>query len=250
MSLAITVLGSSGMYATAERAASGYLVQAGGRNIWMDAGPGTWQNLMSIIDFEAIHAVVLSHVHPDHTTDLFQAYHARCYGVPEPLSPIPLLAPEQTLERVAGYVGGLDKTFDLEAVSAGRTIEVGSAKFAFFAMEHPVDTLGARIEACGGIIAYTADSGRTGDLHALAKGSDLLISEATLQDQDGSWSGHMSASEAGALAAECGTARLVLTHLPPRRDLEVSLAEAQGASQGIDVELAEDGHRYEVGEGL
>lgn len=247
MNLAITVLGSSAMYATAERAASGYLVQTGRANIWMDAGAGTWQNLLSFIDYEDIGGVVLSHVHPDHTTDLFQAYHARLYGGPEPLQPIPLWAPEQTIERLTSYVDGLDRTFTLTAAAAGDAAEVPGARFEFFGMEHPVATLGARIEAEGSTIAYTADSGRGGDLRSLAHGADLLLSEATFQDVDESWSGHMSASEAGAVAADAGAQQLVLTHLPPRRNLDVSLAEATQASQGIDVTLAEDGSRFEVG---
>ena len=77
MTMSLTVLGSSGMYATPERACSGYLVEIDDQTLWLDAGAGTWRNLMRHTDFRDLSGVLLSHRHPDHTTDVFQADHAR-----------------------------------------------------------------------------------------------------------------------------------------------------------------------------
>ena len=247
MSLAVTCLGTSAMYATRESAASGYLVEIDDGRVWLDAGAGTWRNLLRIIDFTSIDAVVLSHVHPDHTTDIFQAYHARKYGVVEPLAPIPLWAPAQTLERVSAYVAELETVFDLQAAAPGDGLEFAGARLSFYEMRHPVDTVGVRVDKDGSVFAYTADTGPDGDLEGLAKGAGLLLSEATLQDRDGTWEGHLNACQAGQVAGDCEVSSLVLTHLMPGRDRGVSVAEARRCCSGISARAAEDGLRLEVG---
>ena len=57
----------------------------------------------------------------------------------------------------------------------------------------------------------------------------------------------MHAAEAAAMAARYGVNHLVLTHLPPDRDLNLSLAEAHREADGVSLQLADDGQRYEVG---
>jgi ribonuclease BN (tRNA processing enzyme) len=246
VSLAVTVLGSSGMFATSERACAGYLVEIGDARVWLDAGAGTWRNLLGIIDYSDLNAVLLSHRHPDHTTDVFQAFHARQYGGRRPLSPVPLWAPEETLERVCSFGGEIDESFDLRPIGAPGVLELAGATLSFVRMAHPPETLGVRVELDGRVLAYSSDTGPSADLAALARGADLFICESTLQDSDPEWEGHLSASQAGRAAARLGVGRLLLTHLPPHRDLSQSLAQARASADGIDVGLAHDGLRVEV----
>ncbi|MDQ3784294.1 MAG: MBL fold metallo-hydrolase [Actinomycetota bacterium] len=246
MSLAVTVLGSSGMFATIERAASGYLLEVDGRRIWLDAGAGTWRNLLRLTEYADLDGVILSHVHPDHSTDVFQCYHARTFGEPEPLPVIPLWAPAQVIDRVSSFAEEVDGAFDLRAIAAGESFSIGDAQVTLFEMAHPVETVAVRIEHEDLILAYTADTGIDGDLATLAEGAGLLISEATLQDSDGAYEGHLSARQAAEVARKAGVTRLVLTHLPPGRDLRVSLAEARAAAPDVHAVLAADGERYEV----
>ena len=70
MGLSFTVLGCSGSYPGRGQACSGYLVQGGGVNLIIDLGPGSLANLQNHIDIGAIDAVILTHRHPDHWTDL------------------------------------------------------------------------------------------------------------------------------------------------------------------------------------
>jgi ribonuclease BN (tRNA processing enzyme) len=246
LSITLTVLGSSGMYGTPQRACSGYLLEAGESLLWMDAGSGSWRNLMRQIDFRQITGILLSHRHPDHTSDVFQAFHARQYGGSEPLPPIPLWAPGETLETLCAYGTELAQSFDLRAVSAGESFGAGSANVEAFEMAHPVETLGMRVSHDGSVLAYSADTGPGGDLYALAHDADVFLCEATLQDSDEPWSGHLRASDSGRAAAEVGARRLLLTHLPPARDLDQSLAQARGSSGGVPVELAQDDRRLQV----
>ena len=244
----MTVLGSSGMFATTEHACSGYLLAVDGHHLWVDAGAGTWRNLLAHVGYEDLEGVLITHRHPDHTTDLFQAYHARCLGGPEPLSPIPLWAPQETLERLLAFEDGISEAFELTAVSAGDEISFGGASIQFHAMAHPPVTLGVRVELGGRIFAYTADTGPEADLQALSKDADLLISEATLQagDPKPEIPLHLTATEAGASAAGNGVRRLVLTHLPPGRDHSATLTQAHAAAGSVEVELAFDGMTVEV----
>jgi ribonuclease BN (tRNA processing enzyme) len=247
VSFAVTVLGSSGMYATRERASSGYLLHLDGRHVWLDAGAGTWRNLLEHIDFPRIDGVILTHQHPDHTSDVFQAFHARNYGSDTPLPAIPLWAPAATLDALCGYNEKIGESFDLNTIVEGGSMEFAGARFRFTRMAHPVETLGVRVEAGDAVLAYSADSGTGADFAGLATGADLFICEATFQDSDEEWTGHMSASQAATVAAGVGATRLVLSHLPPGRDLAVSLAEAHAAAEGVPVQLADDNLELEVG---
>jgi ribonuclease BN (tRNA processing enzyme) len=246
VSPALTVLGSSGMYATVERAASGYLLEAGGKRLWLDAGSGSWRNLLGVLDHHLLDGVLLTHRHPDHTSDVFQALHARHYGGSEPLPPIPLWAPQETIDRIVDYVKEIAESFDLKPISADGSVELGGARLSFVRMAHPPETLGVRVEDGGSILAYSADSGGEADFDSLATHADLFVCEATLQDADGPWHGHMRASEAAAVAARCGVRRLLLSHLPPEGDAALSLAEARREAGGVEVELAIDGRRLVV----
>lgn len=247
MTLSITVLGSSGMFATKERAASGYLLEWDDSKLLLDCGGGTWRNLLTHVDYGSITGVILSHRHPDHVIDVFQLFHARHYGQLEKMPFIPLWAPAETLERITAFGKEIDQSFAMTAVSPGDSIEHGGVSFGFHQMAHPPDTLGVRIVADGAVVAYSADTGPTGDVGALADAADLFICEATLQDSDEEWEGHMTAAQAGAAAAAASAKKLVLTHLPPGRDAGLSLTEAHKTSGDSQVQLATDGLKLEVG---
>lgn len=235
------------MFATTERAAAGYLLEFDGRRIWLDAGPGTWRNLLRLMDYTDLDGVILTHVHPDHTSDVFGCFHALAYGGSRPLPSIPLWAPAQVLERLCAFAGQVDVAFDLRPITAGGMFSIGQARVMLFEMVHPVDTVGVRVECNGSTFAYTADTGIEGDLVSLAKGAGLLMSEATLQQCDGPvFNGHLSAAQSASVAREAEVPRLVLTHLPPGRDLTVSLAEARATAPEVQVVLAADGERYVI----
>ncbi|HJR44542.1 MAG TPA: MBL fold metallo-hydrolase [Actinomycetota bacterium] len=247
MTLSLTVLGSSGMFATTERAASGYLLETAEIKLLLDCGGGTWRNLLThVSDYGSITGVILTHRHPDHVIDVFQLFHARHYGQLEKMEEIPLWAPAETLERVSGFGKEIDQSFAMKAISPGDIIRHGGVSFRFHEMAHPPDTLGVRIEGGGAVIAYSADTGPTGDIGALADGADVFICEATLQDSDEEWEGHMTATQAGAAAAAASAKKLVLTHLPPGRDAGLSLTQAHKTSGEAQVQLASDGLRLEV----
>jgi ribonuclease BN (tRNA processing enzyme) len=246
MSFSVSVLGSSAWYATPQSAASGYLVDFGDMRLWLDAGGGTWVRLLEKVDFTAVDGVLLTHRHPDHTIDLFQLFHARQYGGPEPLDPIPLWAPAETIDRMLAFTSQVDEAFDLQCVEPSDKVDIAGAQVSFFDMAHPPETLGVRIERDGGVFAYSADTGPEFDAAGLAGDADVFLCEATYQDGDRLWEGHLSATQAATAAASVGARELVLTHLPPTRDLSVSLSEASKVAPNIPVQLAGNSLKMEI----
>src|ERR1700742_1403641 len=68
--LRITVLGKSPAWQDADGACSGYLVEGGGVRVLLDCGPGVFAKLRRYADYDAVDAVVISHLHADHILDL------------------------------------------------------------------------------------------------------------------------------------------------------------------------------------
>jgi ribonuclease BN (tRNA processing enzyme) len=66
----LVVLGGSAASPNAGAGCSGYLVQHGDDNVVLDLGPGTLPELRRHTDYRTLRAVVISHLHPDHTLDL------------------------------------------------------------------------------------------------------------------------------------------------------------------------------------
>ena len=246
MSLTVTILGSSGMFQTLERACAGYLLQFDNNNIWLDAGSGTWRNLQSEIEYSDLSGVLLTHAHPDHTTDVLQAYHARQYGQQDALPRLPLWAPQETIDRLSAFSDGLEDAFELRPVGVDDQVVIGGGTFTFTEMAHPEQTLGVRVSYGGKIVAFSSDTGADADFARLAGDADVFICEATSQESDEVWEGHLQASQTGRIAREVGVKRLVLTHLRPGRDHTITLAEAKEAAGDVEVELAQDGSRLEI----
>ncbi len=246
----LTILGSNGTYSTPGRPASGYLVRQDGTQIWMDAGPGTFAALQTVTDFVSLDAVILSHVHADHCTDLIGFYHAVRYGS-RPRQGVPIYCPEGLPDRLLNFMGASDgdtaDTCEFVVVGDGDEIEVGGIQIRFATTQHPVPTLASRLEGDGRVLTYTADTGPDGEWPHLADGADLMLVEATYQGspEDKPWAHHLTASEAGGIARRVGARKAVLTHIWPTLDPSRSVAEGS-ATFGRPVDLAVPGTELAV----
>jgi ribonuclease BN (tRNA processing enzyme) len=110
-----------------------------------------------------------------------------------------------------------------------------------------VHALGYRIELVGGAsMAYSGDSGPNDSLVELARDADLLLCEATWQEHMELLPFHLSGRQAGEHATAAGAARLMLTHIWPSLDKEVSRSEASDTFTG-PIDIAREGMVLEVG---
>ena len=98
----LTVLGSSGGAPTRTNPASGYLVETDDETLWIDAGTGTFMPLAARIDPGRLSAVVLSHMHVDHCSDIFGLYGYLAYG-PSGTVPVPVYLAEGGVEHLAEF---------------------------------------------------------------------------------------------------------------------------------------------------
>ena len=127
---------------------------------------------------------------------------------------------------------------EIEPAEGAAVFERGPFRVTASPVQHPVPTVGLRVEADGMTVAYSCDTAPCDAIERLARGADLLVHEAT-----GHLPGvHSSAEEAAQCAARAGAARLVLVHLPP------VLPDLTGPLVIFPVtDWAEDGGRIEVG---
>ncbi|HMC39988.1 MAG TPA: MBL fold metallo-hydrolase [Acidimicrobiales bacterium] len=238
--LSLTVLGCDGSYPGPGGAGSGYLLRCGGTRVWLDAGPGTMANLQRHIQLEDVDAVVVSHEHVDHWSDLEHMAVACHYIVERPV--IPLYCEKDLTSMMR--VGPAKQAFGWHPIGPESEVAIGPMTFTFSRTDHSVDTLAVRVEGAGRSLGYSADSGPGWGFGALGPGLDLALCEATfLAEREGSLP-HMSARQAGRAARDAGVGRLVLTHLLARVDRQASFAEASAAF-GRPVEMAEVGKRFE-----
>ncbi len=240
----LTVLGTSGSYPGPRSACSGYLLRYQGFNLWLDAGPGTMANLQTHIGLGDVDAVVLSHQHPDHWSDL-EGFFVACRYV-ETRSHVPVYAPAGLRQLMRGGPDP-DSTLAWHDVTGGTTREVGPFRLTFARTDHPPETLALRADADGWpkAFAYSADTGPGWSLDSLGTGIGLAISEATfLQDREGT-SPHLSARQAGQGARQAQVERLLISHIWPIVDPKQSADEASEAF-GAPVEAARMNATYSL----
>lgn len=242
--LSITVLGCSGTYAAVDGACSGYLVRGRGTTVWVDTGPGTLANVQRHTTFADIDAVVVSHCHPDHWTELPVLRNVFKYVVHRAGVPVHGTAETLAMAEAATH-DGLAPTFDWHLIEDHATADIGALRFSFSRTDHPVETLAVRIEdtTTGEAIAYSSDTGPGWSVSAFGADVDLFVCEATLTTDEEGLAPHISAREAGAMAAAAGVRRLVLTHHWPGGDVEAQRAAAE-ATFGRPVELATINERF------
>ncbi len=247
----LTVLGASGTWPNPDTATSGYLVQQDGFNLWMDAGTGTLANLQHHIDLAEIDAIVISHEHPDHFVDLYPCFYAWHYG--ELGRPgLPVFVPLDFTQKLADVVSidsqvVMRTAFAFTEVAPGESFDAGPFRIKTEPMAHlGLPALGFRVQSDGLVLAYTGDTGPTHHVEDLARNADLMLTEATWQDRDDLLPFHLSSRQAAIHAREAGVSELVLTHIWPTLDHDVSKTQAAEEFDG-PIDTAVEGAAFEVG---
>lgn len=246
MGLSVTVLGSSGTYAGPDNACSGFLVRSATTTVMLDAGPGTFSNLHRHVDPSSIDAIVISHSHPDHWLDLPVLRNALKYVLR--VSGVPVYSTAETLgmaDRICS--DGIGTTLVPHVVTDGSEITIGDLAFRCSRTDHPVETLGMRVDHGGRSLGYSADTGPGWSFAELGGGPlDLALSEATyVEGSDDATPVHMSARQSGELARVAKVQRLVVTHVLPTGSVADAVAEASDA-YGAPVEPAEVHRTFQV----
>jgi ribonuclease BN (tRNA processing enzyme) len=238
----LTVLGCSGSVPGPDSAASSYLVTAEGFNLILDLGSGALGSLQRHLAVPEIGAIGLSHLHPDHCMDLCGLYVSAKYAPESPIPRIPVFGPPDTATRMAlAYDLPMDPGMEeeLEFHTWQEVQQIGPFTVRTAPMAHPVPAYAIRVEHGSKSLVYTGDTGPNEALIELARGADLLLCEAALQDghPENPPDLHMTPADAGEHAKKAGVKRLVITHVPPWFNRETQAEGARRTFPGL-VELA------------
>ncbi len=237
-------LGVNGPYPAAEGATSGYLTIHNDMCIQLDMGCGTLAALCRYSAPEQLGAVLLSHWHYDHTSDMLPMIYRMESLLSQGVKPLEVYAPvdENSLVRKALLASPAFRVHDVQprdAFALGEVqVQVGTAR-------HPVPAVMYRLTADGRSLCYTGDTNQVEGLADFVRGCRLLLVDGLFPEA--SWAEgkpHLSARRAAMLAKDAGAERVVITHLNPAVDPVGLLAEARNIRP--DAVLAKRFAAYEV----
>jgi ribonuclease Z len=271
----ITLLGTGSPLVDPNRAGPATLVRAGGTTLLFDCGRGALMRAAAAGAMaNQLTALVLTHLHSDHITDLNDVITSRWVTTFDP-SPLRVIGPPGTSTVVDGILASLapdisyrlahhdDLTWDpavsVEEHLEGVVYDEAGVRIVAAPTDHrPVHpSVGYRVEHDGTAIVIAGDTVPCAGLDSLCDGADALVHTVIREDlvravpvarlQD-ILDYHSSVEQAAQTAARGGVGTLVLTHyVPPMQPGTEDEWRAQAAAhfEGT-IELGDDLHRVVV----
>lgn len=236
----LTVIGEYGPFAPAGRACSCYLLQGrGSGNVVLDLGNGSLAELQKYLAPGEIDAIVLTHLHFDHISDLQILGYAlgQMQARGEYQKKIRLFLP-RTPEAISALYSL--PFFEISYLEEDLEAQVAGMRLVFARMSHPVETYAVMAEEKGKCLLYSGDTTRNQSIEQLAEMADFVLLDAgLLEAQAGKNAPHMSVREACEVGRFAG--QMVLTHHSPYN------TEVQIRQEALeDAVLAQSGMTFEV----
>ena len=276
--LTITLLGTGSPLPDPHRAGPATLVSTAlGEHFLVDAGRGVLMRLAAAgVGIDRLSAVLLTHLHSDHLTDLNDVITTRWVLTFEP-TPLTIVGPPGTQRVVDGIIESLgpdigyriDHHEDLSSYGftpvrvieiADGPVDLGTAATVETAPTdhrpvHP--TIAFRIEHDGASVVAAGDTVPCDGLDRLSRGAGALvhtvirkdiIEHAPLQRMKDTLDYHSSPAEAARTATRAGVGTLVLTHYVPAFPPGEGDEWRALAVEHFDgpVEVGDDLHRVEI----
>ena len=232
----LTVIGNNGPYPAAGGACSGYLLQSDMVKVVMDLGSGALANLFQVIDDpEEIDAIVLSHLHADHMSDLFvlkyalEATRRNTHTDKNGVALRTKLYSPDGPEAEFNMIQSLGQ-FDLRPICEESEFSVGDLNFTVARMIHGYPTFAISVTDGEHRLVFTGDTVWNQDIIHFAENADLLLMDAAFRESDklgGTTLTHLTAWECGIIAAQANVTRVLLTHFLPGCDTVSHIREAE-----------------------
>jgi len=248
----LLVVGSGAAYPDRPGTASScYVVLHDEAAICLDLGQGAFAGLAGRLEPADLAAVVVSHLHPDHFVDLVALRHylRHEFGPPRRVRVVGPTGLVARLDALLDEPGFAAAALDVEVRRQG-TLEIGPFHVESRRVTHTAESYATRVAPAaapdGPGLVYTGDCGRADDLVPLIRPGDTLLSEVAFGPGPVPVEElHLDGPAVGRLAAATGAARVLLTHLQPRRDPDATLRSVRAAYAG-PVALVEDGERFPI----
>jgi ribonuclease BN (tRNA processing enzyme) len=267
----ITLGTGAGPSPRAHRAQSSNLLVANGTLYVIDAGDGVARRIAKAgLNVRNVGTIFLTHHHDDHTAGLGTLMSTAWDN--QRTQPINVYGPPRTEELVKAAVQYFNISAEIRIADGGRTVPIAqvflghdvgpgivyqdanvrvtaaeNTHFAFHtgAAAGKFKSYGYRFETPDRVVVFTGDTGPNDAITTLARGADLLVSEAnSVQERmqslmaTGQWQvmtaaeqagikrqmtqGHLSTDDVGRMAAQAAVKTVVLTHLTPKPDNDYS----------------------------
>lgn len=241
----LTILGTGTFFVDKDRSSSAYLLEAGGKKILVDCGPGTLARLSQAgFKPEELDAIFITHFHADHTSDLFPLF--MNYRLSDLFASsskkLPLIAGPAGMSRFMHQLADIYKlkAFDnwdkIKLADAKKVGNIGSVKIEAFRVRHIPFNLEAkgyayRFKTGGKIVSFSGDCLVCQGVKRASKNADLFICDASFR-KGFSNTAHMTSDEIGKIAQAGRVKRLALTHLYPHIDHAALLREVKEEFSG------------------
>lgn len=230
------------------------LLEIGGRTVVVDCGLGVTRGLTNAgVALKTLDLIVVTHLHSDHVLELGPLIHtAWTAGLSQPVR---VFGPAGTHAYWHGFLQSMAFDIDVRIVDEGRpdlralveVIEFAEGElfsengltFSALRVDHPpvTDCFALRFDHAEGSVVFSSDTAYFPPLADFAKGADILVHEAMLAEgvdrlvartgngarlKEHLLASHSFAGEAAAIATAAGVGRLVLHHLIPADDPEIT----------------------------
>lgn len=215
----VTILGSGTARPTARRASAGYLVEWTEGALLLDPSAGTYMRAIKAgLDPGRLLAVVLSHIHADHTADLPGLLWAWRQEKLE--TPLVIAGP-------AGTAGFLERARALYEDRTPARVETfpwhaRGISIEAFSAEHSEGAVCLRIAAGGRTLAYSGDTSDGDGVRAACRDADLALLECTASERK---EGHLSPADCERIVEVARPKRVLLTHIGPHVQPTLPAAE-------------------------
>ncbi len=169
-------------------------------------------------------ALLLSHFHPDHASEVSGFLFSTKYGgAPQPKKALHLAGGPglrkfyDTLNLAFGNSLTLDNLI-LHELADDTPLTFDSATIRSAPVVHKPESRAYRFTSRENVrVVYSGDTDYSEELIRFARGADLLICESAFPDEL-KREGHLTPSLAGSIARKAGVKQLVLTHIYPECD--------------------------------
>jgi ribonuclease BN (tRNA processing enzyme) len=244
----VTFLGTGDAFASHGRFQSGYLIEADGCQILMEAGPTVLCAMKRLgVTPAAMDIILISHLHGDHFGGLPFLILEYLWESPRH-KPIKIAGPPRLEERTwrlfntmfpfsSGDVERVRRNLEFVELEPARKVHFGGIEVECLRVPHMKRDLclALKIVIGGKTIVFSGDTGWTEDLISFTAGADLFLCECTYFENP--LGVHLSYPLLESKRRNFDVKRMMLTHIG-REVLE--------RSSQLKIELAADGMRVKV----